>query len=168
MAVGIVANSSNADTITLSKVVTYEEQTVHEGQNIPSSIVGKCRIKRIKIWEDRVKEIVQKIKSGTGNNNMLVGIGTSGVPNYYDPSANDPYTQVPYTPRRLLGYREKGQVIAQENNWLFVDFFKNTLAVESGVDIDRNWSMGDNTHPNPDGRILFGKAVTEQLEGKLK
>jgi|GEM_PF-3028390 len=168
MAVGIVANAGNGNRVTLSKVVSYEGQAVHEQHYVPSGITKICRIKRISTWEDRVKEVIRKVKIGTGNNNMLVGIGTSGVPNYYNPASNDPYTSTPYTPRRLLGYRERGEMIAQENGWFFVDFFKNTLAVEPGVDIDRKWSMGDNTHPNPQGRILFGNAVISQLAGKLK
>ncbi len=168
MAVGIVASNTTGRTIDLSKIVTYEGQNIQDRQYVPSYVSRQCRIKRISTWEDRVKEVIRRVKTGTGKSNMLVGIGTSGVPNYYNPASNDPYTNTPYTPRRLLGYREKGQIMAAENGWLFVDFFKNVLKDEPGVDTAPIWSMRDNTHPNPHGRVLFGQAVKAVLVGKMK
>ena len=162
MAVGIVAENSTGKTITLSKIVSYAGQQVTEVNAVPQGIAHKVRIKRIKVWEDRVKEVVRRVQSGVGHS-IVVGIGTCGVPNYYKPGSHPPYSEPPYTPRRLLGYREKGKMIAEENGWFFADFFKHTLAVEPGVDASKKWSYGDNTHPNDKGRVYFGNAVIEAL-----
>ncbi len=163
MVIGIVATDAvNSRDISLAKVVSYKNKTVTELDSIPSDVVKICRIKSIKVWEDRVKEIIQRVKSRVGND-VVVGIGTSGVPNYYKPGTNQ-YTQNEYTPRRLLGYRERGEMIAQENGWLFVDFFAHILKIEPGVDIDHKWTYGDNTHPNAQGRVYFGEAVIEAVK----
>ena len=167
MAVGIVLSNSNRRDISLAKIISYAGQNVTEVNAVPQNIVEKCRIKRIRIWEDRVKEVIQKVQNGVGHK-ITVGIGTSGVPNYYDPEKGDPYTQQPFTPRRLLGYRERGQEIASENGWFFVDFFKRILKVEPGVDVDHKWTYGDNTHPNDPGRVYFGEAVISALQPYLK
>ena len=114
------------------------------------------------MWENRVKEVIRRVKNGVGHT-VVVGIATSGVPNYYKPGTNQ-YSDGIYTPRRLLGYREKGEILAQENGWFFVDFFQRILQVEPGVDIDHKWTYGDNTHPNAPGRIYFGDAVIQKLK----
>ncbi len=163
MVVGIVEkDATNSRNISLSKIVSYKDQTAKEVDSIPSDIVKKCRIKSIKVWEDRVKEIIQRLKNRIGKN-VVVAIGTSGVPNYYKPGTNQ-YTQNEYTPRRLLGYRERGKMIADENGWFFVDFFQRILEVEPGVDIEHKWTYGDNTHPNAQGRVYFGEAVKRVLK----
>lgn len=168
MIVGVVGTNSNGNTISLSKIVSYSGQLAHEVSSVPAGIARQCRIKSIKVWEERVKEVVQKVKNGVGHS-LVVGIGTSGVPNYYDPdpAKNNPYTNTPYSPRRLLGYREKGEIMADENGWLFVDFFQHTLSVEPGVDVNRKWSYGDNTHPNDPGRRYFGQAVIDSIKPYL-
>jgi len=165
MVVGIVGADSSGTKVSLSKIVSYSQKRVNELKNIPQDIVNKCRIKRIKIWEDRVKEVIKRVKSGVGHP-VVVGIGTCGVPNYYKPGSNPPYSgeSKPYTPRRLLGYREKGEMLANENGWFFVDFFKAILPIEPGVDVDHKWTYGDNTHPNDQGRRYFGNAVIEALQ----
>ncbi len=164
MVVGIVSQDiANSRNITLSKIVSYKDKTVKELNSIPSNIVKKCRIKSIKEWEDRVIKVISKLKKGV-DHGVEVGIATSGVPNYYKPGSNPPLSEPPNTPRRLLGYREKAEILAKENGWFFVDFFKHTLAVEPGVDVNKKWSWGDNTHPNDKGRVIFGDAVIEALE----
>ena len=57
--------------------------------------------------------------------------------------------------------------MADENGWLFVDFFQHTLSVEPGVDVNRKWSYGDNTHPNDPGRRYFGQAVIDSIKPYL-
>ncbi len=156
MFIGIVANNTNSNVISLSKIVSYEGKRVTEINELPEGI-QKCRIKDITMWEDRVKEVIREVKAGV-THQVTIGIGTSGVPNYYDPQVSN------NTPRRLLGYREKGEILAQENDWLFIDFFQEILNVEAGVDTDHKWTYGDNTHPNENGRNLFGKAVIEALQ----
>ena len=162
MAIGIVASDSNSKRIKLSKVITYQNQQVHEGNSIPSDIVKKCRIKSIKTWEDRVKVVISDIKNSL-NHSLTVGIGTSGVPNYYNPQSGKTEAQPPFTPRRLLGYREKAKILAQENGWFFIDFFQRILKVNPSVDDAHTWTYGDNTHPNEDGRVYFGEAVIKAL-----
>jgi lysophospholipase L1-like esterase len=168
MVVGVVGSNSNGNSISLSKIVSYSERVAHEVSSVPAGIARQCRIKSIKVWEDRVKEVVRRVKAGVGRS-LIVGIGTSGVPNYYDPdpAKGNPYTNAPYTPRRLLGYREKGKMMAEENGWLFVDFFQHTLTVEPGVDYNHKWSYGDNTHPNDPGRVYFGQAVIDSIKPYL-
>ena len=168
MAVGIIANDSTGNTITLSKVVTYTDRRIHEYSTVPSTIVKKCRIKNIALWESRVKEVIAKLKNGL-NHPVKIAIGTSGVPNYYYPYSQelphvDGIADDTNSPRRLLGYREKGEMMAQENGWEFVDFFKYILRVVPGVDINRQWSIGDNTHPNELGRPVFGQAVIDVVK----
>ncbi len=163
MAVGIVSSDSNGRDISLSKIVSYANQNATEVSSIPQNIVKRCRVKSISDWEDRVKRVVQQLQSGVGHT-VTVGIGTSGVPNYYDPAK----IHISGMPRRLLGYREKGKILAAENGWFFADFFQKTLKVEPGVDTERKWSYGDNTHPNEQGRVLFGQAVIEAMSPYLK
>lgn len=163
MAVGIVAADSTGPTVTLSKIVSYAGQKVTEVDAVPSDIVKQCRIKSIALWEGRVKQVVDAVKQGVGHE-LFVGIGTSGVPNYYDPRVHAEYEG---KSRRLLGYREKGKMMAQENGWAFVDFFANILKVNPRVDADtKTWSIGDNTHPNANGWNYFGDAVVKALLGQ--
>ena len=162
MAVGIVANTSSGKTIQLSKIVSYSGQNAHEVAAVPQEIDHQCRIKSIATWEGRVKDIISRLTNGVGHR-VAVGIGTSGVPNYYDPYIHPEYRA---DARRLLGYREKGQMLADENGWFFADFFQNTLKVEPGVDTQHLWSYGDNTHPNVPGRVIFGNAVIEGMRAK--
>ncbi len=162
MVVGIIESASTGNSIQLSKYISYSGQRVHEVSALPQEIEKVCRIKNISMWENRVKELVQKIEDGVGHN-VVVGIGTSGVPNYFEPPRPNPET-----PRRLLGYREKGEILAKENGWFFVDFFQNTLAVEPGVDYNHKWTYGDNTHPNEPGRTYFGQAVISALAPYLE
>ena len=162
MVVGIVSADSNGRDISLSKIVSYAGQKVSEVSSVPQNIVKKCRIKSIRVWEDRVRQVVQQLENGVGHA-VTVGIGTSGVPNYYDPKVN-----VSGMPRRLLGYREKGNILAEENDWFFADFFQKTLQVEPGVDTNHKWSYGDNTHPNEKGRVLFGEAIIDAMVPYLK
>ncbi len=162
MAIGIVASNSNSNRVKLSKIVTYQNQEVHELNRLPENIVKKCRIKSIKTWEDRVNIVVNSIKKSL-NHTLTVGIGTSGVPNYYNPQSGFYKSQPPFTPRRLLGYREKAKILAQENGWLFVDFFQRILKVNPSVDDTHTWTYGDNTHPNEAGRTYFGQAVIQAL-----
>jgi hypothetical protein len=162
MVVGIIANGSTGRTVELSKIISYAGQNAHEVNSIPQGIARQCTIKSITVWENRVKEVIQRVKQGVGHS-VTVGIGTSGVPNYYKPDANNTLSQPPYTPRRLLGYRERGQMMAQENGWFFADFFQSVLKIEPGVDVNHKWTYGDNTHPNVEGRVLFGNAVIDAL-----
>jgi hypothetical protein len=154
--VGIVDNvDTGARVITLRSEVT-------------SSITEyRCKIKNIKLWEDRVEQVVSKVTNGVGHK-VAVGIGTSGVPNYYNPSRyendNDEYND--NYPRRLLGYREKGQMLASKNGWMFFDFFGKVKAFNPGVDTNGEWSLGDNTHPRNEGYRLFGSAITDVLKAQ--
>ncbi|MCH9813237.1 MAG: hypothetical protein K0U47_04765 [Epsilonproteobacteria bacterium] len=136
VAVGIV-NDWDAD----NQIITFTN-------DIPTNITAICDIKRITRWETNVKNVVDRVKSGIGST-VSVGIGTSGVPNL--------------SQRRLMGYREKGKIMADQNGWMFYDFFQKTLEVESGIDTTNQWSRGDNTHPNSAGNLLFGAAITEVL-----
>ncbi|RUM67496.1 MAG: hypothetical protein DSZ05_02570 [Sulfurospirillum sp.] len=163
MAVGIVAKDSTGNKVTLSKIVTYSGQAVHEINTVPQTIANQCRIKSIKQWEDRVKRVVDRVKNGVGHS-VTVGIATSGVPNYWNPKTHNEYLT---KARRLLGYREKGKVLAKENGWFFADFFQKTLQIEPGVDEDHKWSFGDNTHPNQNGREAFGQAIIEAISPYL-
>ena len=165
MAVGIVAKDTNGRMIPLSKIVSYSGKNAHEVNSVPQDINKICRIKNISLWEDRVKELIANLKNGIGHD-VAVGIGTSGVPNYYNPANGGVYTLAPNTPRRLLGYREKGQILAAENGWFFVDFFQKILGIEPGVDINHKWTFGDNTHPNVPGRVYFGQAIIDALNLK--
>jgi lysophospholipase L1-like esterase len=113
------------------------------------NLVLFCQIKRITQWENNVKSVINRVKTGVGHN-VEIGIGTSGVPNL--------------TERKLMGYREKGQMMAAENGWMFFDFFEKVRAVESGVDDQHKWSVGDNTHPNENGYPIFGSAITDVLK----
>ena len=168
MVVGIVGENSSNGTITLSKIVSYQGKTVTELTAIPENIIKKCRIKNVKLWETRVKEVVSRLNAGL-DHDVKVGIGTSGVPNYYHPEdANLPQVSGIFddtdSPRGLLGYRERGKMIAKENGWFFVDFFQSILKVEPNVDTTKKWSRGDNTHPKGNGLQYFGEAVVDALE----
>ncbi len=162
LAVGIVSSNSSGRDISLEKVVSYAGQLSREVNGVPADIARVCRIKSISVWENRVERVVQAVENGVGHA-VVTGIGTSGVPNYYDPAKGEPYTTGAYTPRRLLGYREKGQMLAQKHGWFFVDFFNRVLAVEPGVDYQHKWTYGDNTHPNVPGREYFGQAIINAL-----
>ena len=164
MVTGIVASDSNGKDISLFKIVSYAGQKATEVSSIPQNIVKKCRIKSISVWEERVRNVVQQLKNGVGHT-VTIGIGTSGVPNYYDPYIHPEYSNAA---RRLLGYREKGKMLAAENGWVFADFFQKTLKIEPGVDSEHKWSYGDNTHPNEQGRVLFGQAIIEAMSPYLK
>jgi len=141
VAVAIVAQNSNSKTITLTT-------------DVPDHIAPKCVIKRISKWETNVQTVIDRVTSGR---NVQVGIGTCGVPNLDQ--------------RKLMGYREKGKIMADENGWMFFDFFNKVKAFNSGVDNSPNsasrWSYGDNTHPNEEnGYRLFGEAITDVLKTK--
>ncbi len=164
MAVGIVS-SIDGNNIKLDRdVVSYG--------NTPISGTSKCRVKSISVWEDDVKNVVDRVKKGVGSH-VIVGIGTSGVPNYYNPNFVV-YQKYKGKSRRLLGYREVGQKLAKEKSWMFFDFFTATLNVNSGVDDNydgdngvqikaKKWSIGDNTHPSEKGFPIFGKVITDKL-----
>ncbi len=107
--------------------------------NVPTHITRLYKIKRISKWEDSVKRVIAEVKNGI-NHDVKVGIATSGVPDL--------------TARKLMGYREKGRLMAKQNGWMFFDFFQKTLGEQ--------WS-GDNTHPNAKGNELFGEAIKEVL-----
>ena len=115
-----------------SKVVTFTT-------DVPPTSVKTCDIKRIDAWEDRVKAVINKVTSNVSHN-IQVGIATCGVPDL--------------NKKHLMGYREKGKMLAAENNWMFFDFFEKTLG--------ENWS-GDNVHPNAIGHVLFGEAILDVL-----
>ncbi len=135
--VGIVKSwDSGTKTITFTKDMSGK------------TLVLFCQIKSITGWENNVKEVISKVVAA--NPNVKVGIGTSGVPNLGE--------------RKLMGYREKGQIMAIENGWMFFDFFEETRAVESAIDIGHLWSVGDNTHPNENGYRIFGSAVIDVLK----
>jgi len=127
IAVGIVSQNSNSNIITLTK-------------DVPTNVDRKCVIKRISKWENNVKRVISQVTGGI-NHDVKVGIATSGVPNLNE--------------RRLMGYREKGKIMATENSWMFFDFFEKTLG--------KPWS-GDNTHPNTPGIKLFGEEITDVLK----
>ncbi len=116
--------------------------------NVPSDIRNFYKIKRISKWENSVEEVINEVKSGISHK-VKVGIATCGVPNLRE--------------RQLMGYTEKGKLMAKQNGWMFFDFFQKILAVEPGIDVDKKWSFGDNTHPNDNGNRLFGKAIKEVL-----
>ena len=134
VAAGIVS-AVNGDELTLTS-------------NVPSDIRNFYKIKRISKWEDNVKAVVSEVKSGILHS-VKVGIATCGVPDL--------------TTRKLMGYTEKGKLMAKQNGWMFFDFFQKTLEVESGKDTGKKWSFGDNTHPNDNGNRLFGEAIKEVL-----
>ena len=183
MAVGIVSGISGSDIVLEERVTNYGGSQV-SGQT-------QCRVKDISSWSDDVKEVVKRVKAGVGSA-VKVGIGTSGVPNYWNP-VNLPFSLYSITsdrsdyekekanfigsPRRLLGYREVGERLASEKGWMFFDFFKATMAKNSGVDkghndpnshaanpwVDPTWSIGDNTHPRKEGYAVFASAITEKI-----
>jgi hypothetical protein len=144
---------------TSSNMITFKSE-------VTSTINEKrCKIKSIKTWEDRVEQVVSKVTNGVGHK-VAVGIGTSGVPNYYNPSRylDDGDDDNDNHPRRLMGYREKGQMLASKNGWMFFDFFSKVKAFNPGVDTNGQWSLGDNTHPRNEGYRLFGSAITDVLK----
>jgi len=151
LAVGIVAKAD-------SNIITLQD-------NIPTNIEKMCKIKSIKTWEDNVKEVIKRVKNGVGHT-LKIGIGTSGVPNYFFPNGSNAIN--PNFPRRLMGYREKGIAMANDNGWMFFDFFNKVKAFNPGVDNGTNkWSLGDNTHPNAtNGYRLFGEAITDVLKAQ--
>ncbi len=157
LAVGIVKINSTSNIVTLT-------------ENAPTDIATKCKIKRITTWENNVKEVISRVTSNVSKS-VVVGIGTSGVPNY-DPTYTVPYvdedgvTQNDFVARRLMGYKEKGKILAAENGWMFFDFFGKILEFEPGIDSTSSWSNGDNTHPRNEGYRLFGEAVTDVLKTK--
>ncbi len=145
IAVGIVSQDSNLNIITLTK-------------DIPTDVVKICVIKRITKWENNVKTVINQVTDGI-DHTVKIGIATSGVPNLYDDDGVERTTE-----RKLMGYREKGKIMAAKNGWMFFDFFAKTLDVSPSVDTEQLWSIGDNTHPNANGNILFGAAITDVLK----
>ncbi len=108
--------------------------------DVPATSVKICDIKRISTWENDVKVIINKVSANVSHS-IQVGIATCGVPNLDN--------------RRLMGYREKGIMMSEDNNWMFFDFFKKTLG--------EAWST-DNTHTNTIlGQELLGEAITDVL-----
>jgi hypothetical protein len=149
LAVGIVSNVN-------SNIITLKD-------NVPTNVQKYCKIKSIKEWEDNVKEVVSRVKTGIGHS-LSVGIATCGVPNY-------DRNNYPDYARRLMGYREKGIMLANDNNWMFFDFFKKLVnngyvGIEANKGPNERWSKGDNTHPDVLGYGLFGEAITDVLKAQ--
>ncbi len=110
---------------------------------------NSCQIKRITKWENNVKKVVDKVIEDVGNT-LKVGIATSGVPDLND--------------RKLMGYREKAEIMANDNGWMFFDFFQKTYDWKV-ANPGSQWSYGgDDTHPNAEGIVLFGVAITDVLK----
>lgn len=158
LGVGVVAEASTANIITLTEPIT-------------SGLDEVCRVKNISDWEDNVESVIANVKTGVQNEgiDLVVGIATSGAPNYYDPMV---YTEHQDYARRLMGYREKGEMLADQNGWMFFDFFGATLdfnngVVENELSQANRWSKGDNTHPDINGYAVFGNAVVEVLKEEL-
>jgi hypothetical protein len=150
LAVGIVKNDSN------SNIVTLEDP-------VPTNVQKYCKIKSIKLWEENVKKVIDRVKVGVGHP-VTVGIATCGVPNY-------DRNNYPDYARRLMGYREKGIMLANDNNWMFFDFFKKLVnngyvGIEANKGPNERWSKGDNTHPDVLGYGLFGEAITDVLKAQ--
>ncbi len=158
MAVGIVSKTDGSDIVLESNVISY-------GNNDMNGTTTNCRVKDITAWTDDVREVVKRVKAGSPN--AIVGIATSGVPNY----TNTPEYTNARKARRLLGYTEIGKKLATEKGWMFFDFFQATMVVNSGVEgyyiddvwITKKWSIGDNTHPSEKGYPIFGSAITGKI-----
>jgi lysophospholipase L1-like esterase len=126
IAVGIVSNWNST-----TKTITFTTNVITSTNKI-------CDIKRINTWENDVKTVIEKVTSNI-NHNLQVGIATCGVPDLDH--------------KRLMGFTEKGKMMAQANNWMFFDFFAKTLR--------EDWSTGDNVHLNTRGYDLFSEAITD-------